>query len=52
MITQPRGLDVYLVLREGPVTDWGSASKSDTEAFGRFFRNDARGGDLSAAVAV
>ena len=23
----------------GPVTDWGSASKSDTEAFGRFFRN-------------
>jgi glutamate-1-semialdehyde 2,1-aminomutase len=24
---------------KGPVTDWGSASKSDTEAFGRFFRN-------------
>ena len=24
---------------EGPVTDWNSASKSDTEAFGRFFRN-------------
>ena len=23
----------------GPVTDWGSASKSDTEAFGRFFRS-------------
>ncbi len=23
---------------EGPVTDWNSASKSDTEAFGRFFR--------------
>jgi glutamate-1-semialdehyde 2,1-aminomutase len=23
----------------GPVTDWESASKSDTEAFGRFFRN-------------
>lgn len=23
----------------GPVTDWSSASKSDTEAFGRFFRN-------------
>jgi glutamate-1-semialdehyde 2,1-aminomutase len=23
----------------GPVTDWNSASKSDTEAFGRFFRN-------------
>jgi glutamate-1-semialdehyde 2,1-aminomutase len=23
----------------GPVTDWGSASKSDIEAFGRFFRN-------------
>jgi glutamate-1-semialdehyde 2,1-aminomutase len=23
---------------EGPVTDWASASKSDTEAFGRFFR--------------
>ncbi len=23
---------------EGPVTDWTSASKSDTEAFGRFFR--------------
>jgi glutamate-1-semialdehyde 2,1-aminomutase len=22
----------------GPVTDWNSASKSDTEAFGRFFR--------------
>jgi glutamate-1-semialdehyde 2,1-aminomutase len=24
---------------KGPVTDWGSASKSDTQAFGRFFRN-------------
>ncbi len=23
----------------GPVTDWASAAKSDTEAFGRFFRN-------------
>jgi glutamate-1-semialdehyde 2,1-aminomutase len=23
----------------GPVTDWESASRSDTEAFGRFFRN-------------
>lgn len=23
----------------GPVTDWASASKSDTEAFGRFFRS-------------
>jgi glutamate-1-semialdehyde 2,1-aminomutase len=23
---------------EGPVTDWTSASKSDTAAFGRFFR--------------
>jgi glutamate-1-semialdehyde 2,1-aminomutase len=23
----------------GPVTDWRSASRSDTEAFGRFFRN-------------
>jgi glutamate-1-semialdehyde 2,1-aminomutase len=23
----------------GPVTDWRSAAKSDTEAFGRFFRN-------------
>ena len=23
---------------EGPVTDWESASKSDTEAFGKFFR--------------
>jgi glutamate-1-semialdehyde 2,1-aminomutase len=23
----------------GPVTDWNSASKSDTDAFGRFFRN-------------
>lgn len=23
----------------GPVTDWTSASKSDTEAFGRYFRN-------------
>jgi glutamate-1-semialdehyde 2,1-aminomutase len=22
----------------GPVTDWNSASKSDTDAFGRFFR--------------
>jgi len=22
----------------GPVTDWGSAEKSDTKAFGRFFR--------------
>ena len=25
--------------QEGPVTDWESASKSDTEAFGEFFRN-------------
>ena len=24
---------------QGPVTDWNSASKSDTEAFGRFFRS-------------
>ena len=24
--------------REGPVTDWDSASKSDTEIFGKFFR--------------
>lgn len=24
--------------QEGPVTDWDSASKSDTEAFGKFFR--------------
>jgi glutamate-1-semialdehyde 2,1-aminomutase len=23
----------------GPVTDWDSAAKSDTEAFGRFFRS-------------
>ena len=23
---------------EGPVTDWTSAEKSDTKAFGRFFR--------------
>jgi glutamate-1-semialdehyde 2,1-aminomutase len=23
--------------QEGPVTDWGSASKSDTQAFGKFF---------------
>jgi glutamate-1-semialdehyde 2,1-aminomutase len=23
----------------GPVTDWDSASRSDTEAFARFFRN-------------
>jgi glutamate-1-semialdehyde 2,1-aminomutase len=23
---------------EGPVTDWTSASKADTAAFGRFFR--------------
>ena len=28
----------------GPVTDWDSASKSDTEAFGRFFRNMLDGG--------
>jgi glutamate-1-semialdehyde 2,1-aminomutase len=28
----------------GPVTDWNSASKSDTEAFGRFFRNMLEGG--------
>ena len=28
----------------GPVTDWNSASKSDTEAFGRFFRNMLDGG--------
>jgi len=25
-------------LQSGPVTDWDSASKSDTDAFGRFFR--------------
>jgi len=24
--------------QKGPVTDWDSASKSDTEAFGKFFR--------------
>jgi glutamate-1-semialdehyde 2,1-aminomutase len=24
---------------KGPVTDWDSASKSDTAAFGKFFRN-------------
>jgi glutamate-1-semialdehyde 2,1-aminomutase len=28
----------------GPVTDWESASKSETEAFGRFFRNMLDGG--------
>src|ERR1700751_181359 len=28
----------------GPVTDWNSAAKSDTEAFGRFFRNLLEGG--------
>jgi glutamate-1-semialdehyde 2,1-aminomutase len=28
----------------GPVTDWNSASESDTEAFGRFFRNMLDGG--------
>jgi glutamate-1-semialdehyde 2,1-aminomutase len=28
----------------GPVTDWDSAAKSDTEAFGRFFRNMLDGG--------
>ena len=28
----------------GPVTDWDSASRSDTEAFGRFFRNMLDGG--------
>jgi glutamate-1-semialdehyde 2,1-aminomutase len=25
--------------QEGPVTDWTSASKSNTEAFGKFFRS-------------
>ena len=25
--------------RQGPVTDWDSASKSNTEAFGKFFRS-------------
>ena len=24
--------------QKGPVTDWDTASKSDTEAFGKFFR--------------
>ena len=28
----------------GPVTDWNSAAKSDTEAFGRFFRSMLDGG--------
>ena len=37
-LLQPRGFDVHLVLHPGPVTDWTSAAKSDTEAFGRFFR--------------
>jgi glutamate-1-semialdehyde 2,1-aminomutase len=29
---------------EGPVTDWDSAAKCDTEAFGRFFRAMVEGG--------
>jgi glutamate-1-semialdehyde 2,1-aminomutase len=29
---------------KGPVTDWNSAAKSDTEAFGRFFRAMLEGG--------
>jgi glutamate-1-semialdehyde 2,1-aminomutase len=29
---------------EGPVTDWDSAAKCDTEAFGRFFRAMLEGG--------
>ena len=29
---------------EGPVTDWTSAAKCDTEAFGRFFRAMLGGG--------
>ena len=36
----------------GPVTDWDSAAKSDTEAFGRFFRTMLGERSLSAAVAV
>jgi glutamate-1-semialdehyde 2,1-aminomutase len=29
---------------EGPVTDWDSAAKCDTESFGRFFRAMLEGG--------
>jgi len=35
---QPRGIDVYVVFYGGAGDDWESASKSDTGAFGRFFR--------------
>ena len=38
LTAQPRGIDVHLVLQREPVTDWASASKSDSAAFGRFFR--------------
>jgi glutamate-1-semialdehyde 2,1-aminomutase len=30
--------------QQGPVTDWDSASKSNTEAFGKFFRTMLDGG--------
>jgi len=33
-----------LFFTPGPVTDWNSAAKSDTEAFGRFFRSMLEGG--------
>ena len=36
----------------GPVTDWDSAAKSDTEAFGRFFRSMLDSGILPAAFAI
>ena len=38
--------------QKGPVTDWDSASKSNTEAFGKFFREHARSRRVSAAFAV
>jgi len=36
----------------GPVTDWNSASKSDTEAFGTLLPQHARQRRVSAAVAI
>ncbi len=38
--------------QEGPVTDWDSAAKSDTKAFGKFHRAHAGSGRVSAALAV
>jgi len=36
----------------GPVTDWDSASKSDTEAFGRFFRGMIESGGVELRLQV